>query len=151
MIKVTTSDIGGKDPVLPGSQIASNRTNLDDLANLRDSVSALVAAGYTGKTSDPELAAHRDRIIRSLPQGQAQNLLTHISVQNSTPGFSIMSPEQRIGRFYDINSSVPATDDLLRRIKSFGTGPMSSFKDSQDVLLRKLAGSDQATPIVVRK
>lgn len=151
MIKVNTPDIGGKDPVLPGTQIASNKSNLDDLANLRDSVSALVASGYTGSTKDKDLAAHRDRIISALPTGQGQNLLTHIAVQNSTPGFSIMSPEQRVGRFYDINSSVPATDDLLRRIKTLGTGPMSSFKDSQDVLLRKLAGSDQATPIVVKK
>ncbi len=149
MIKITQPPEGGKGPAAAPGSAPPSKPGLDTTADIRDAVSALVGAGYTGKTADPELAAHRDFIIRTLPAGQGQNLLTHIAVQNQTNGFSIMKPEQRISRFYDINSSVPATDDLLRKLKAFGTGPVTGFRDTQDVFSRKLAGD--TNPIALKK
>lgn len=106
------------------------RTPADNDADLRDSVSLLVGGGFTD-LKDENARANFLRIRTILNDDQkAQNLLTHIFLQNQRPGWQQMKPEQRVSSFYDINSSDKGTSELLQKIKSFGTGPVSGYTDS---------------------
>lgn len=127
--------------------VATDKSKLDDMLDLRDSISALVGSGYTPKATDPTVLAHRTRILNMMPAQEAQNLLTHIAIQNQQPGVQTLSPTQRLQRFYDIQSSIPATNMLLQKVKSLGTGPISAFSETPDGLNQQLA----AAPVVVKK
>lgn len=137
----------GEEPKLPGKKVSTNKTELDTLANLRDSISALVASGYTslkgegGKSASDEIKAHVNNILYSMPQEEAQKLLTHIAVYNQNPNSVKLNPLQRLQDFYDINSSNPQTNYLLKRIKAFGSGPISGFKESPELLNQQIASS----------
>lgn len=129
--------------------IATPKTTLDQTAALRDSIGALVGSGYTGTTANtsPEIRAHVTNILNSMPVKDAQNLLTHITIQNQAPGVTVLNPTQRLQRFYDIRSSVPQTDALIQKVKAFGSGPISAFSETPDVTNQQLA----AAPVIVKK
>ena len=141
----TGYDIGGEDPKLPGKAIGTDKTKLDETADLRDSISALVASGYTSlkpkgsAATSNDVKAHVTRILNTLPTKEAQNLLTHIAIYNQNPDITNLNPTQKLQQFYDINSSNPQTNELLRKVKSFGSGPTSGFQESTEVLNKQLS------------
>jgi hypothetical protein len=143
--------IGGPVTGIPagGTNVATAKTPLDETANLRDSIGALVGSGYTGLNANtpPEIRAHVTHILNAMPAKDAQNLLTHISIQNQTPGVAALNPTQRLQRFYDIRSSQPGTDALIQKVKAFGTGPIAAFSETPEVLNQQLA----TAPVVVKK
>lgn len=132
-----------------GKNVATDKTPLDQTAALRDSIGALVGSGYTSSNPNtpPEIRAYVTHILNSMPAKDAQNLLTHISIQNQTPGVAALNPTQRLQRFYDIRSSQPTTDALIQKVKAFGSGPISAFSETPDVTNQQLA----TAPVVVKK
>lgn len=135
--------IGDPTTGIPDSakQIARNKTNIDDTVAMRDNIGALVGGGYTGKGTPQNLRGYVTAILNGMPAQDAQNLLTHIAIQNQTPGVSLLNPTQRLQRFYDIRSSVPATDALIQKVKSLGTGPIAAFSETPDITNQQLAAT----------
>ncbi len=141
-------------PVVPGipagaAQIAPGKTPLDTTADLRDSINALVGSGLTKRGVNKDVDAEAARIMTLLGREQGQKLLTHIALFNGTASGN---PTQRLTRFYDINSSHPGTQELLQKVKSFATGPITGFRESTNVANQQLAqGLSPTAPIVVKQ
>jgi len=130
----------GTGPQAPGRQMnLAAGTKLDDMAAIRDSISALAAAGYNGSKMSEGLRGHASRILGMLPADVAHKLLTHLALQGQREGTESLSPAARLQRFYDIESSDPATNAILQRAKAFGTGPMSAFRETPDIVSQQLA------------
>lgn len=132
----------------PGAaQIAPGKTPLDTTADIRDSINALVGSGLTKRGVNRDVDAEAARIMTLLGREQGQKLLTHIALFNGTASGN---PTQRLTRFYDVNSSHPGTQEILQKVKSFGTGPITGFKESTNVANQQLAqGLSPTAPIVV--
>lgn len=138
-------------PGLPpgAAQIAPGKTPLDTTADLRDSINALVGSGLTKRGVNRDIDAEAARIMTILGRDAGQKLLTHIQVYNAQASGN---PTQRLTRFYDVNSSHPGTQELLQKVKSFGTGPITGFKESTNVANQQLAqGLSPTAPIVVKQ
>lgn len=148
---------GGKpagDPAVSGLPantpvISPGKTPLDTTADIRDSINALVGSGLTKRGVNKDIDAEAARILTLLGRDAGQKLLTHIQVYNANASGN---PTQRLTRFYDINSSNPDTQTLLQKVKSFGTGPITGFKESTNVANQQLAqGLSPTAPIVVKQ
>lgn len=151
-------DGGPVTPAVPGipsgaAQIAPGKTPLDTTADIRDSINALVGSGLTKRGVNRDVDAEAARIMTLLGREQGQKLLTHIALFNGTASGN---PTQRLTRFYDVNSSHPGTQEILQKVKSFGTGPITGFKESTNVANQQLAQGLSPTlgataPIVVKQ
>lgn len=129
---------GTEDPKLVQKDRPGSTT--DQTADLRDSVSLLVGGGYTS-LSDPDARANYSRMVSIMGKERAQNMLTHIVLQNSRTGWDKMKPEERVGKFYDINSSHGPTDETIQQIKSFGSGPLAGYTDSINLINQHQQGN----------
>jgi hypothetical protein len=120
----------GNNPPNSGT-FKSQRSPMDQLADVRDSIMALVGGGKT-KIDDDETRGHWANLVDKLGPQKAQSLMTHIILQNQRPEFQGLKPQDRINAFYQINSSNPDVQPILEQTKSFGSGPNldSSFNIS---------------------
>lgn len=95
-------------------------------SDVRDSIGVLVGGGYSG-LNDSASQMHYQRIVDLLGAKKAQDLVSHIIIQNHRPDFQKMAPAERLGRFYDINSSNPGTNEILQKMKGMGTGVIPAY------------------------
>jgi len=121
--------------------IAKKNNSADDTADLRDSISILVGRGYTGLTDDDSKANFK-RISNIIGQGAARDLLSHILIQNQRPELQGATPDARLTHFYDINSSNAPVQDILQKVKSFGSGTAAGFHDSVNKVAQQIQGND---------
>jgi hypothetical protein len=137
----------GGGPTMPAAQtIAPNKTRLDDTADLRDSISVLLGKGYTANPGDEDMKAHQARVLALLGPAAGQQLLSHLQVFNQRPGMDKLSPDERVQQLYSLGSQHPVVGPILNRVKSFGTGPTSGFRESVDVANQKLQGTYKNAP-----
>lgn len=129
------------DPKPSTGLIASKRTRgpIVDDADVRDQISILVGGGYKGLHDETSQMAFQ-RLSDLLGQKKAQDLTSHIIIQNSRPDFQTMKPEQRLGRFYDINSSNPGTNEVLQKMKGLGTGVIPGYTGSSYLQAQRQQG-----------
>lgn len=124
-------------------------TPADETADLRDSINALVGGGY--KTlSDEDARGNFVKLAGILGTKAAQNLFIHISQQNQRPGWNQMKPAERVSNFYNINSNNPDVNPILQRVKSFGTGPLSGYTDSVNLVNQNQQGNGLAPLVAVK-
>lgn len=129
---------GEPDPVTPiglGKGIANlgrQRTVVDDTADIRDSLTALVGKGYTG-VSDDDAKGHFARLAGILGKDAAQKLMSHVFIYNQTPTAKGVGLQEKINQFYGIGSRDSGINDILQKIKQFGSGVISGMNDSPEV------------------
>lgn len=136
--------VGGTDPITSGA-IEKSRGPLDNTADIRDSILALVGKGVSS-LNDEDSQGHFAKLSGILGQKQAQALVTHIILQNKRPEFQGLSPRSRISKFYEIGSSNTGVSNILQTTKAFGSGPLAGFQDSGNVSNQKLSGTYTANP-----
>lgn len=141
---------GGKDPVPTGTIKVHGKPG-ENTADIRDSISALVGSGYSGGVTDEKLRAHVSRIMGLLPQKEAQNLLTHISVYNRNPNNLKLIPTQRVSNFYDINPADPGTLSIIQQAKSFGTGVLGGLNSTPEQVGMEVTNRLPVNPLIVKK
>lgn len=124
-----------------GLVAATKRTRgpVADDVDVRDQIGILVGGGYKGLHDEPSQMAFQ-RLSDLLGQKKAQDLTSHIIIQNSRPDFQTMKPEQRLGRFYDINSSNPGTNEVLQKMKGLGTGVIPGYTGSSYLQAQRQQG-----------
>lgn len=116
----------------PGSGLVASkrpRGPINDDVDVRDYISMLVGGGYRGLTDDQSQMAYQ-RLSEIVGQKKAQDLVSHIIIQNTRPEFQKMQPAERVQRFYDTSSSVPATNEILQKMKGLSTGVIPGYQQS---------------------
>lgn len=102
---------------------------LDELADIRDSISSLVGGGYKTLSDDASKGAFT-RLAGIVGLKKATDLFVHITQQNQREGWDKKTPAQRVGEFYNIPSTNPNVQEQLQKVKSFGSGPVAGYYDS---------------------
>lgn len=114
-----------------GGLTGSKRTKgpISDDGDVRDQIGILVGGNYKALYDETSQLAFQ-RIATILGPKKAQGLVSHIIIQNQRPDFQKMQPAERVQRFYDIPSSVPANNDILQRMKGISTGVLPGYQQS---------------------
>lgn len=133
---------GGTEPGTGVVKVSS----ANDLANVRDSITALVGTGYNGTQQDDLTRGHVKLLLTTLPEGKAQNLLTHIALYNQRPDAASKSPVQKVQSFYDIIPTNPETNSIIQQAKNFSTGVMGGINSSPEIVNQQLTA-----PIIAKK
>lgn len=98
-------------------------------SDLRDNIGILVGGAYKGLHDETSQLAFQ-RIKDLVGAKKAQDLVSHIIIQNNRPEFQAMKPAERVQKFYDINSSVPDTNEILQKMRGMGTGVLPAYQQS---------------------
>lgn len=119
------------------TNMARQRTPADDTADLRDSLTALVGKGYTG-VSDDDAHGHFARLAGILGRDAAQKLMTHIFIYNQSPMAKGVGLNEKINQFYNIGSRDSGINDVLQKVKQFGSGVIAGMNDSPEALNQEM-------------
>lgn len=117
--------------------VKSSRSNLDDMADVRDLLSALVGAGKGGLRADDQSAVY-SRLAAILGKPTASKLITQVHIFNERPDTVMKNAEQRITQFYDTGSRDPELDTLIKKTKTLGQGPLAGANQSVNDLTKKV-------------
>jgi hypothetical protein len=112
---------------------------IDNDVDTRDQIGILVGGGYKGLSDETSQMAFQ-RLRDLVGVKKAQDLVSHIVIQNSRPDFQKMAPAERVSRFYDVNSSNPDTHSLVQKMKSIGTGVLPGYQQSAYLPAQKQQG-----------
>lgn len=124
----------------------AGNTPLDQVADARDLVSALVGKGYTS-LKDTEARSKFQLLSNTIGAPLAQKIADSVLIYNQRPEVTNYTPEQRVSNYYSIGSSDKDVANYLQKIKSFGSGVLSGFNDSVLMDNRIMTGRDKlATP-----
>lgn len=124
-------------PIKPAALSGQSRTSLDDTADIRDSVTALVGKGYTG-LSDDDARAHFTKLSGILGKDKAQKLLTNIFIHNQSENVKGKGVQDRVNYFYDTNFQDPDINSIVKNAKNFGSGVMAGMNNSPDLMNMQL-------------
>lgn len=132
------------------SKYFSKRTSLDDTADVRDLLSAVVGAGKNGLAQDDQ-AAIFSRLRVLLGQSTADKLINHAFIFNQRNDVMGKTPEQRITQFYDMGSRDQELNSIISKTKQFAQGPVAGSRETSEFLNSKLQGKDALAGTVENK
>lgn len=127
--------------------ISKGRTPIDDTADVRDLLTALVGKGYTS-LSDADSRADYQRLQALVGQDKAQKLATHAFIYNQNPANQRLPVEAKIKGFYDAPAGDPDVQSTLKKVGAFGYGVLPGFRESVNHTNQVLAGRIPATVAV---
>lgn len=123
------SDTGGEKP--------TTRTSLDDTADVRDILGALIGKGVS---SLQHVDTQKDyaRLQALLGTQKAQKLMTQVFLHNTRN--SSVPKERRLQDFYEVGSNEPEVNEIIKNVKSFGYGVLPGFRESSKQTNQMLTG-----------
>lgn len=147
MLKFTEGGGGGeKTTVKEEATTGKSRTSLDDTADVRDILNAFIGKGVSG-LQDEGTRSDYARLQQLVGPQKAQKLMSSVFIHNQRNATAPM--EKRIQTFYDVGSNDKDVADIITNVKTFGTGPLSGFRDSSkqtnQVLSGKIPGAMAST------
>lgn len=142
-LKTALTGTFGDNPPVKNLTI-TGRGNLDDAADIRDVMSAMVGKGITDFTN-PNVKDYLTYLSSKVGIKQAQQMFTHIILFNQRPDVQGKSPEQKINQFYSMGASDSNLDNIIKGAGSLGSGPVSGARDSSDVLNMQAVGKNLGT------
>lgn len=124
-----------------GLVAATKRTKgpVADDVDVRDQIGILVGGGYNGLHDETSQMAFQ-RIRDLVGAKKAQDLVSHIIIQNQRSDFKTMPPAERLQRFYDINSANPDTNSILTKMRGLGTGVLPGYTGSSYLQAQRQQG-----------
>lgn len=122
-----------------------SRTSGDETADIRDILTGIVGKGYTN-FSDPD-AQHNFAVLAGIVgKKEAQELITHAFIFNQRPDVQHKTASERITQFYDMGSSNPGLNTIIKAAGNFSRGPLAGARESADMLNRQVTGRDDLSP-----
>jgi hypothetical protein len=119
-------------------KVNTSRSNLDDMADVRDLLSAIVGAGKSGLKPEDQSAVYA-RLGVLLGKPTANKLINQALIFNQRPDAMGKTAEQRITQFYDTGSRDPELNTIISKTKSLGEGPVSGANQSVNDLTKKIS------------
>lgn len=131
MLRIMPEGGGGDKPVISKQEgyNSKGRTEVDDMLDVRDILSALVGKGITNLDDDSN-RAHYQSLIKLVGAPKASKLMAQVFNHNTRAGASQLPVEKRIQDFYEIGSGDEETAQTLKKVKALSQGVLPGYRES---------------------
>ncbi len=139
MLRLSDTGGGGGKPVAKAeTAMGKARTSDDDTADIRDIINSFIGKGGVGMKDDTSRADYA-RLQNLLGPEKAQKLMESVFIHNQRNATAPL--EKRIQTFYDVGSNNTDVDDIIKKTKNLGYGPLvGGLRESSKATLQELTG-----------